>query len=267
MDELHRLDDTFDSMDEPFGAPRDPFRPRGRDGSRYRGGEGTETASQLNDATVKKLRYAAIICTAIGFLTAIGGMLGVILPVPLILVVLPGIPLIIAGAICGSIARRARPQPVTVTQLIWRIAPSVGAMVGASYSVFFLPENPTDGMTQIWILELIALAGMGALWGSLCALGAWGVLRISSWIAARSGADSRAFVRELAAVITGSVVGGIVGFAWLSSVSRPERSQLIFIAIVTLFLVIAVMVRHWGRSRALSEPFSVDARSEEPFTG
>ncbi|MBG6107217.1 hypothetical protein [Frigoribacterium sp. CG_9.8] len=44
MDELHRLDDTFDSMDEPFGAPRDPFRPRGRERSRYRAGEGTETA-------------------------------------------------------------------------------------------------------------------------------------------------------------------------------------------------------------------------------
>lgn len=267
MDELHRLDDTFDSMDEPFGAPRDPFRPRGRDGSRYRGGEGTETASQLSDTTVKKLRYAAILCTVIGFLTAIGGMLGVILPVPLILVVLPGIPLIIAGAICGSIARRARPQPVTVTQLIWRLAPSVGAVVGASYSLAFLPENPTDGMTQAWVLELIALAGLGALWGSLCALGAWGVLRISSWIAARIGADSRALIRELAAVITGSVVGGIVGFAWLSSVLQPERSQLVFIAIVTLFLVIAVIVRRARPSRALSEPSSGDARSEESLTG
>ena len=189
MDELHRLDNTFDSMDEPFGAPRDPFLPRGRAGSRYRGGEGSETASRLSDATVKKLRYTAVFCTAIGFFTAIAGMLGVILPVPRIPVVLPGIPLIIAGAICGSIARRTRPQPVTVTQLIWRIAPSVGAMAGASYSLFLLPESPTDGMTQIWILELIALAGAGALWGSLCALGTWGVLRISSWIAARIGAD------------------------------------------------------------------------------
>jgi hypothetical protein len=267
MDELHRLDDTFNSMDEPFGAPRDPFRPRGRERSRYRGGEGTETASQLSDTTVKKLRYAAIICTAIGFFTAIAGMLGVILPVPLILVVLPGIALIIAGAICGSIARRARPQPVTVTQLIWRIAPSVGAMIGAAYSLFFLPENPTDGMTQTWVLELIALAGVGALWGSLSALGAGGVLRISSWIAARCSADSRPFLRELAAVIAGSVAGGSAGFAWLSFVTQQERSQLIFIAIITLFLAIAVTVRHWGRSRALSEPSSGDGRSEKSLTG
>ena len=177
MDELHRLDDTFDSMDEEFGAPRDPFRSRGR--SRYRGREGTQPASRLSDATVKKLRYAAILCTAVGFLTAIAGMLGVILPVPFILVVLPGIPLIIAGALCGSIARRARPSPVSVSQLIWRVAPSVGAMVGACYPLVFLPENLSNSMAQTWWLELIALAGMGALWGSVCALGAWGLQRIS----------------------------------------------------------------------------------------
>jgi hypothetical protein len=140
MDELHRLDDTFDSMDEAFGAPRDQFRPRGRERSPSLGGEGGGTASRLIDATVKKLWRAAILCTAEGSITAIAGLLAVILPLPPILLVLPGIPLIIAGAICGSIARRALPSPVSVSQLIWRFAPSVGAMVGADYSLVFLPR-------------------------------------------------------------------------------------------------------------------------------
>lgn len=157
MEELHRLDDTFDPMVEPFGAPLDPFRPHGRDVSGYRGGEGTETASLLSDATVKKLRLAAILCTAVGFLTAIAGLLGVIEPLPLILVVLPGIPPIIAGTICGHIAGRARPAPLTATRLIWRIAPSVGALVGAGYSLFFIPRisqtewpRPGDCSSSLW---------------------------------------------------------------------------------------------------------------------
>lgn len=254
MAELHHLDDTFDSMDEPFGAPLDPFRPEGRDVSGYRGGEGTETASRLGDATVKKLRLAAILCTAVGFLTAIAGLLGVIVPLPLILVVLPGIPLIIAGTICGHIAGRARPAPVTATRLIWRIAPSVGALVGASYSLFFIPEDLTSGMAQAWWLELFALAGMGAPWGSLCALGAWGSLEVVSRVAARFGAGSPALLRELAAVLTGSVVGGIVGFASLSPVLQTDPSQLIFIAIVTLGLMIGVVTRCGRRTRILGAP-------------
>lgn len=260
MDELHRLDDTFDSMDEPFGAPRDPFRPRSRERSPALGGEGAATVSRLSDATVKKLRLAAILCTTVGFITAVAGLLAVILPLPLILLVLPGIPLIVAGAICGSIARRARPTPVSVSQLIWRIAPSVGAMVGACYSLAFIPEDLTSEMSQTWWLELIAVTGIGAVWGSLCALGAWGFQRISSWVAARFGTGSPPPLRVLATVIIGAVVGGLVGFTWLSSVFYPDPSQLVFIAIVTLFLAIAVIVRLGRQNRVVPDPTSGTAR-------
>lgn len=102
----------------------------------------------------------------------------------------------------------------------------------------------------------------GCVWGSLCALGAWGSLQLVSRVAARFGAGSPALLRELAAVLTGSVVGGIAGFASLSSVLHTDPSQLIFIAIVTLVLMMGVVTRRGRRTRILGEPSWGGTRSE-----
>lgn len=189
----------------------------------------------LSDRWVTAARITAVIATAVGIVLAIFGLLFNLL----VLGVIPGLVLIIVGAVAGHIARRARPKPVTITQLVWRIGPTAGCLIGCIYSFAAFGDylDFDDGGTSLFFLY--AVAGIGTIAGILCAFGAWLAHRLLS----------RAVRNDVATVAAGSVIGGVVGYLLLNSWRQTTPWALVFVVIVTVLLAVAVIIRS-ARTRA-----------------
>lgn len=102
MDELRRLNNAADSMDEPLGSPRDPFDPYRR--------SPRSPITAWSDRRAAAVRAVSIVATSVGFLAAVSALLSIAFPLYLFAALFPGLGLIIIGAIAAALARRARPK-------------------------------------------------------------------------------------------------------------------------------------------------------------
>ena len=231
MDELRRLNNLSDSMDEPLGTPIDRFGSRRSDKR--------PISKRLSDRKVAAARALAVGATSLGFLFAVAALLSVVLPMNVSAALLPGLVLIVIGAVAGHIARRARPVRVTVTQLIWRISPSAGCLFACIYAAVVFGNPANQSIPGLFLIGSLALAGVGTLWGIFCAFGAWLLTVVLD-------SASRKVVRPLMMTSTlavGSLLGGLVGFLLLSSYRQTSLWALIFVLLDTAAVTVPVAIR------------------------
>lgn len=227
MNELNRLDDFSDSIDEPFGNPVRGPRPR-----RARASQRLHSQS---DKTVASLRATSILASALGAAL----ILSTFWFVAFRHTFFPGVVLIAVGIVAGHIARRARPARVTVAQLIWRVCPTVGCVTAGGYVVISWETYSSDVLPEMFSTMLLALSGIGTLAGILCGLGAW-------LFAAVQARAARGPVRRSSAVgvvAAGSVVGGVAAYLLLNLYRQTSPWALILVLVVTLAVATAVAIR------------------------
>ena len=248
MDELRRLNNAADSMDEPFGSLRDPFDP-------YRKVPRSPITA-WSDRRAATVRAVSIVATSVGFLAAVLALLSIAFPLHLVAALFPGLGLIIIGAIAGALAQRARPKRVSVTQIIWRVAPSIGCLIGVAYFVIVAGDPAAQTISGIYFIGAVEFAGIGALAGIFCALGAWALTSLLGVL----GHKPTRTIPAIATIFVGSSVGGLSAYVILLT-WRPQTqpSALLFIVYVTAAIAIPVAIRL--RRPAISSAGEVSPRS------
>lgn len=193
-----------------------------------------------SDRRAAAVRAVSIVATSVGFLAAVLALLSIALPLYLFAALFPGLGLIAIGAIAGALARRARPKRVSVTQIIWRVAPSIGCLIGVSYFVIVSGDPAAQTISDIYFIGVVALAGIGALAGIFCALGAWA---LTSLLGVLGHKPTRA-IPAIATIFVGSSLGGLGAYVILLT-RRPQTppSALFFIVYVTAAVGIPVAIR------------------------
>jgi hypothetical protein len=210
MDELRRPNNASDSMGEPFGSPRDPFDP-------YRKSPRSPITA-WSDRRAAAVRAVSIVATSVGFLTAVLALL----------------------SIAGVLARRARPKRVSVTQIIWRVAPPIGCLIGVAYFVIVSGDPAAQTISGIYFIGVVALAGIDALAGIFCALGAWALTLLLGVL----GHKPTRAIPAIVTIFVGSSLGGLGAYVILLT-RRPQTppSALLFIVYVTAAVAIPVAIR------------------------
>jgi energy-coupling factor transporter transmembrane protein EcfT len=131
------------------------------------------------------------------------------------------------GAAVGVLLRKRRAE-LTVSNVVWRIAPLTGITVGMIYIVIVIGPGGDSAYLGI---SLLAGAGTGLVWGCLCAGGAV----LGSKIAAR-----------FLAVAVGSVLGAIVAGILTSWMFQDGLAYIAFGAIITLAILLALALVYRG---------------------
>jgi len=213
MDDFRRLDDFSDSTDDPFGSPLGRREP--------------QTVRREPSASVARAWHRAV-----GVLLLLLSILVVnLLPAVLVCVVL-----LLASSVIAFRFRHSAPD-LTPTRLIWRVTPTAGMLYGIGLGFTFASGNP-----QLDTVTVIVLAGVGAIAGIVCALGAALSLAAGRYATGRHG-NQIGGATELVAIAIGSLVGAAIEMAWIVSTGRSlVPGYIAFGPAVTLLLVGAFLL-------------------------
>ena len=223
MDDFRRLDNFSDSTDDPFGSPLSRReRPARREPS-------ASAAQALH-------RVAGVLLAfSIG-----GGSLALflsLLVVNFLPVVLVCLLLLLSSAVITVRFRRSAPD-LTSMRLIWRVAPTVGMLYGIALGLAFALGN-----SQLGTVAVIALAGIGAVAGIVCAIGATVAVNATRYGKRRHDGRTGG-AAELVAITVGSLFGGVVVLLWISSTGQTLLPTYIaFGPVVTVLLVGAFLLK------------------------
>ena len=223
MDDFRRLDDFSGSTDDPFGSPLGRREP--------------QTVRREPSVSVAKAWHRAV---GVLLLLGIGGgslaLLLSILVVNLLPAVLVCVVLLLASSVIAFRFRHSAPD-LTPTRLIWRVTPTAGMLYGIGLGFTFASGNP-----QLDTVTVIVLAGVGAIAGIVCALGAALSLAAGRYATGRHG-NQIGGATELVAIAIGSLVGAAIEMAWIVSTGRSlEPGYIAFGPAVTLLLVGAFLL-------------------------
>ena len=223
MDDFRRLDDFSDSTDDPFGSPLGRLE--------------LQTVRREPSASVARAWHRAV---GVLLLLGIGGgslaLLLSILVVNLLPAVLVCVVLLLASSVIAFRFRHSAPD-LTPTRLIWRVTPTAGMLYGIGLGFTFASGNP-----QLDTVTVIVLAGVGAIAGIVCALGAALSLAAGRYATGRHG-NQIGGATELVAIAIGSLVGAAVEMAWIVSTGRSlEPGYIAFGPAVTLSLIGAFLL-------------------------
>jgi hypothetical protein len=223
MDDFRRLDDFSDSTDDPFGSPLGRRRP--------------QTVRREPSASVAKAGHRAV---GVLLILGIGGgslaLVLSILVVNLLPVVMVCVVLLLASTVIAFRFRHSAPD-LTATRLIWRVTPTAGMLYGIGLGFTFASGNP-----QLDTVTVIVFAGVGAIAGIVCALGAALSLAAGRYATGRHGSQIGG-ATELVAIAIGSLVGAAVEMAWIVSTGRSlVPGYIAFGPAVTVILVGAFLL-------------------------
>jgi hypothetical protein len=229
MDDFRRLDDFSDSTDDPFDSPL--------------GRRDAQTVRREPSASAVKAWHRAV---GVLLVLGIGGgslaLLLSVLVVNLLPLVLVCVLLLLASSVIAYRFRRSAPN-LTTMRLIWRVTPTVGMLYGIGLGLTF-----ASGNSQTDTVTVLVLAGVGAVAGIVCAVGA--ALSLTAIRYAKSRQSNRiGGAAELVAITVGSLVGAAVVMVWLVSTGRSlVPGYIAFGPAVTVVLVGAFLLKRWRKS-------------------
>jgi hypothetical protein len=138
---------------------------------------------------------------------------------------------------------------LTGTRLIWRVTPTAGMLYGIGLGFTF-----ASGNSQLDTVTVIVLAGVGALAGIICAVGATLSFAVGRYATGRHG-NQIGGATELVAIAIGSLVGAAVEMAWIVSTGRSlVPGYIAFGPAVTVILVGVILLwrlqKPFGRTQS-----------------
>ena len=128
-------------------------------------------------------------------------------------------------------------------RLIWRVAPTVSMLYGIALGLAF-----ASGNSQLGTVAVIALTGIGAVAGIVCATGA--TVAVNTTRDAKRRHDGRlGGAAKLVAITVGSLFGGLVVLLWISSTGQTLLPAYIaFGPAVTVLLVGVFLLKSQQKS-------------------